>query len=264
MSTMNLRCVGKTCTDGPDDGPRWASADGRHGLLCRRCHDRLEQHLAELPARHDQLTEALSGGSGTGRDRRGTPEPPVPLNLGSHDHQTLMTASVVSWALLVREERGLRGPDTSTVATLAPWLLGQLDWIVQQPWVDDLAEELRDLSQTADAITRRRPLRNRLEPPCPQCGARELGRWDGAAQVDCAACGAVWDERYYPALVRLVLDTSGGCVTAAEAARELGVSAVNLRQLVSRGQLRKLGTVDGTARYSASDLERLKNAREAS
>jgi hypothetical protein len=262
---MNIRCVGKHCHDGPTDHdqpmPRW-SAPG--SLLCRRCTARLEQDLAELPAREQQVTATLDAAGGSGAERRGTPEPPVPLNIGSHDHLTLMTAAVVSWALLVREERGLRGPDRSTVTALAPWLLGQLDWITQQPWVDDMAEEIHDLSQVADAITRRKPLRNRLEPPCPACGARDLGRWDGASQVDCVACGAVWDERYYPALVRLVLDTSGGCVTAAEAAAELGITVSALRMLVSRGRLRKLGTVDGLARYSTSDLEQLKQDREAS
>lgn len=258
------RCVGKACSDGPllDDapGPRWAVTGT---MLCRRCTHTLEQHLTELPARRDRLHAILAGGGGRGTMRRGTPELPVPLNLSAHDHISHLIAVAISWTQLVREERNLHGPDSDDPSALAPWLLSQLDWIIQQPWVDDMAEELRDASAVADGLTGHRPLRNRLEPPCPHCKARELGRWDGAAQVDCASCGSVWDEKFYPALVRLVLDDSRGCMTAAEAAEQLGVTAGALRQLVSRGKVRKLGTVDGMARYSASDVEGIKTSRES-
>lgn len=270
--TEARRCVGKHCHDGPPillDGveqpaPRLVPTDGSTGLLCRRHYHALEQHLAELPAKTTELEQVLAGGRGGGGQRRGTPELPVPLNVAAYDHLQEVGGTLVSWALLVREERGLRGPDSDTPARLAPWLLGQLDWVAGQPWVDDFADEIRDLTVKADQITGRKPLRNRLEPPCPRCLARELGRWDGASEVDCGACGASWDERLYPAMVRLVLDDSGGCVTAEEAAGELGVTVGALRMLVNRGQVRKLGTVDGTARYSASDVERVKRIREAS
>ena len=92
---------------------------------------------------------------------------------------------------------------------------------------------------------------------CPSCGANTLGRWDGTEQVDCEACGRAWPREHYPAFVRLALDNSGGCLTAQEAAVKLGVSVQALRNKVTEGLVRKLGTVDGTARYSARDVEQL-------
>lgn len=252
------RCTGKACTDGPllDDQPAPRLAE--HGtMLCRRCTGHLEQHLAETGARVDQLRTALTGATGHGGSRRGTPEPPVPLNLAAHDHLGHLAAVLASWASLVREERGLRGPDGDDPKRLATWLQGQLDWLVEQPWVDDLAEELREVADKADAITGRRRLRHRLEPACPRCGARELGRDDGSERVDCASCGSSWDEKHYPALVRLALDDSQGCLTAEQAAERLETTVGAFRQRVHLGQVRKLGTVDGQARYSAADVEAL-------
>lgn len=259
-----IRCTGKTCADGPPlngetPAPRMADAAT---MLCRRCTRHLEQHLAEIPARCTQLRDALTGATGHGSSRRGTPEPPVPLNLAAHDHLGHLTALLASWASLVREERGLRGPDGDDPHRLSTWLLGQLDWLTRQPWVDDLAEELREAAVTADAITGRRLLRNHLEPACPSCGARELGRDDGADQVDCRACGESWPEARYPALVRLALDDSGGCVTAEQAAEQLGVSVGAFRNHVWRDRVRKLGTVDGQARYSAADVDSLAHELE--
>jgi uncharacterized Zn finger protein (UPF0148 family) len=247
-------CTGKDCKPQQDGTPR-LSQPGR--MLCRRCGERLEQNLAEAPARHDQLAAELAHVGGGGGMRRGTPELPVPLNVRAYVALGHLDAIVASWAALVREERHLHGPDSDNVGPLSAWMLSQLDWIVQQPWVDDMDEELREASRDADVITGMRPLRNRLEAACPRCGARELGRDDGADRVDCASCGSAWEESYYPALVRLALDDSRGCVTATEAAERLEMSVGAFRNIVHRGRVRKLGTVDGQARYSAADVEAL-------
>lgn len=257
---MTLRCVDPICLDGPADGdqpmPRWADAPG---LLCRKDAEKLEQRLAELESRRDALRSVLGGGpagaKGGNRPTKGSP--PIPLNISAHDHLTAMQAVVVSWVRMVCEERGLRGPDGSDVALLARWLLSQLDWLLEHPAVGDLCDEMRDLARVADGLTQVHPRWNRLDPACPTCGAQELGRMDGDEHVACRACGRQWHEREYPAFVRLALDESGGSCTAAEGAERAGVPAATFRQWVSRKKVRRLGTVDGLARYSTEDVDRM-------
>lgn len=251
-----IRCTDKLCLDGDpiDDlpAPRWALAST---MLCRRCAAALEQRLAETAAMVDLLRAHLGGHTTTRGDGRGSTAWPIPLNVNAHDLLQHYPAVLSSWVRMVCEERSLRGPDRPDPAVLSGWLLSQLDWLVEQPWVDDLADEIRDLSNTAHGITAVRHRRYRLEPACPSCDARELGRWDGSDQVDCASCGRSWPHERYPALIRLALDDSRGSLTASEAAQRLGVSASRVSQLVAAGRIKKLGTVDGTARYSTADVE---------
>lgn len=263
MTETGLRCADPACTDGPEapDGspmPRWA----KDGLLCRRCGTLLEQRLAEVPARREALRAELGGlrSSSRGENRPTKGSPPIPLNIPVHDHLEKIHATLVSWVLLVAEERALRGPDRDDDAILSAWLLSQFDWLLQHEAVGDFADEMRDLSRHADGLTQTREQWHRLEPLCPDCGARELGRWDGGDYVGCRSCGQRWAEEQYPMFVRLALDDSGGCVTAAEAVDRAQVAPATFRQWVSRGRVRKLGTVDGLARYSTADLDDVLNS----
>lgn len=249
-----MNCAGKPWICPPTGHDPHTALPGT--LLCGDCTRRLEQHLAELPARL-HLVQALHDGKQTPRrtDRPGG-DAPVPITVDAHDLLTHAPAILHSWTRLVCERRNLRGPDTPE--RLAPWLLGQLDWLVTQPWADDLADEIRDLTRAAERLARVNPHRIRLEPPCPSCQARELGRWDGTDQVDCNRCGRAWPRRDYPWMVRVALDDSRGCLTATEAAQRLGITVPGFRaHYVSAGRVRKLGTVDGTARYSAGDVDAL-------
>jgi hypothetical protein len=257
MTTDATRCIDPACNDGPplDDQP--APRYARVGLLCPRCALRLERRLAELPARHDELGQVLGGSQGTRAEGKRTKgAPPVPLNVAAHDHRQHMTGVLASWALLVREERGLRGPDTSTVAVLAPWLVQQTSWLVEQPWVDDLSAEVADLTRVADGITRRNPGWHRLPAPCPECAAFELGRKDGDSHVECRSCGLTYGEADYLHLVHVLASDEEQTVTAREGARLCNVKPETFRQWVTRGWIRRMGEAGGLARYSREDVER--------
>jgi hypothetical protein len=251
------RCIDKSCTDGPTIEDRPAPRLTRTGLLCDRCTGHLERRLAELPARADQVRSVLAGRRKSQSDgsRRTKGNPPVPLNLAAHDHLELMQATLVSWSQLVAEERDLRGPDIPTVQVLSGWLLNQLDWLRGQPWVDDLAEEMRDVSRTADGLARVQPQWNRLPAPCPGCDAHDLGRWDGDDHVGCAACGERWPEDDYARLVLVLASDSDRSLPMGEAVERAGVPAATFRQWVSRGKVRRLGTAEGQARYSVEDID---------
>lgn len=251
------RCVDSLCLDGPreDDQPRprWAT----RGLLCARCAGLLERRLAEMPATADQLRAILGAtGGGRGENRRTKGQPPVPLNIAAHDHLQHLAATLGSWVALAAEERGLRGPERQTPHHLSQWLLGHLDWLVQQPWVDDLSDELRDLTRTADGLTQVRPGWHRLPAPCPGCESLTLGRWDGDDAVGCATCGERWPEDAYARLVLVLAATTDQALDAAQAAHLAGVEVATIRQWVHRGRLKRLPG-DGPARYAARDVEAL-------
>lgn len=256
---MSGRCVDPACTDGPresDDEPMPRMT--RHGFLCQRCTDALERRLAELPARRNLLRAiaalVLSSRS-RGEHKPTKGDPPVEFNIAVHDHLEHLHGVIVSWVRLVCEERGLRGPDGNDIERLAPWLLGQLDWLTGQAWVGDMCDEIRDLTRVADGITQHIPGWHRLPAPCPACDHKTLGRWDGGDQVGCTNCGQQWPERDYPFLVRVLATDTGTSVTAAEAAERAAVEPATFRQWVSRGKVRRLGTVDGLARYSTADID---------
>lgn len=242
-----LACTGKQCP------PEVLAVDGT--MLCHDCTRRLERQLAEIPARLTLLKALHDGRQTPRRSDRPSGGSPAPINVDAHDLLQSIPAVLGSWTRLVCEERNLRGPDTHD--RCSAWLLGQLDWLVEQPWVDDFADELNDLVRAAESLTRVNRHRHRLTPTCPTCGARDLGRWDGSDQVDCDTCGRAWPQDQYPWMVRLAMDDSRGCVTAREAANQLGVTVGTVRNYVVDGRIRKLGTVDGEARYSAADVDAL-------
>lgn len=265
------RCLDPKCSDGPPldctcdpdavphhhaPGPRLTDDGDR---LCRRCADLLEKRIAELPARQRELRDNLGGlhshERGENRPTKGTP--PVPLNIAAHDHLTDMHAKVVSWVRMVAEERDLRGPDRDALTYLCPWLLSQLPYLLQHGAVGDLADEMRDLTRTADGLTRAQPQRHHLPAPCPDCEATELYRLDGADHVLCQSCGLTWHERDYDRLVLVLASDTRTSVTAKEAAVRAGVPASTFRRWVGEKKVRRLGTVDGIARYSTADLDAL-------
>jgi hypothetical protein len=248
---MTGRCVVTDCHDGPDldgePGPRMAKI----GLTCSRCHNRLERVLAELPATLTNLRAVLGGTTGgRAENRRTKGSPPLPLNVCVHDHLEHTHTLLVSWTRLVAEERSLRGPDHPNPA----WLLGQLSWIVDQPWVDDFDDEIREASRVAEALARSRPGWNQLSAPCPGCGGMTLGRWDGDDHVGCP-CGERWPERDYPRMVLVLATDPKRTLTAEEAAARAEVKPATFRQWVSRGHVRRAGTANGEARYRTEDVD---------
>lgn len=265
------RCHDPACTDGPaltdtdghpiPDPPRLADSPR---LLCRRCHQRLERRLAELPATLDAL-HAVLGGTVGGRGENARPKPGsrAPLVEDIHDHLQHVHATLVSWTLMVCQEQHLTVPRNLSTGRLASWLLARLDTLAAHPAAGDFAEEVRDCDRTARHLGRLDPQRHRLDAPCPEpdCGAHELHRYDGQSHVTCGACGHTWPEDEYTRLVLHVLDNRGGMVTAADVTA-LGIPGSTLRSWVARKQVRKLGTVDGVTRYSADDVHAMR-AKEA-
>jgi hypothetical protein len=139
-------------------------------------------------------------------------DPPAPVRLdvvGLVDRRTVyrfdgdtypVLAVLEAWARLVREERQLRKPTTpATILSEATLLIAHLDWVAAQPFIDDLASELRSTKSALHAaIGDHAP---RSVGPCPivdpehgPCTGRLYQDRYGRLSVTCNRCGEVWGE----------------------------------------------------------------------
>lgn len=178
------------------------------GPFCTAGYERLEQHIAELPALSDWLHANLPTGGNGEHDgsKRTKGEPPIPIRDEVHDHIVEIRDVLASWASNVAEERSLIGPQDNDPTKTATFLVTHLPWSVEQPWVEDLATEVAELSRTGHGLAPSRPRTYRLPAPCPSCDALELYRKDGDDYVSCQSCGRLWTEAEY---VRLVVVLAG-------------------------------------------------------
>jgi len=69
-----------------------------------------------------------------------------------------------------------------------------------------LALRLVGLHRSATATLGTTRGRDRMPLPCPRCEEQRLGRWHGAETIDCAACGAEWNETDYRRMTSILAD----------------------------------------------------------
>ena len=110
-------------------------------------------------------------------------------------------AMLEAWATLVRDERNLepcRRPPT--VTSEAGLLQAHIEWIITQPFVNDLADEIRQVkSALHSAIGDHAP---RPVGTCPvvhpdqesECGGKLYQDRYGGMSVTCRKCGETWGE----------------------------------------------------------------------
>lgn len=98
--------------------------------LCRHCRRTLERDLIALPGLWDRLGDHLapgSTGSGSGRVS-GTSSAPLPINPAVAELRDQIRHDLVTWAVLVSDERGLELP-ANTVPAIGAWLGRHVEWI---------------------------------------------------------------------------------------------------------------------------------------
>lgn len=234
------------CHDGRCRGclPRLAA----RGHLCEWCCGRLEHDVADAPAVVHHLRElARPFATIPAPDAGGARHVPASVVLVAEvvDAADDLHALLHSWADLVADERGLRGPthtgvrmSTTTLATfdgvtylrrgvavgittpdatlsVARWLLPHLDYAARRPWANDMRTELGSTLATLHA---RFPTPDDVERahivdvPCPRCDARTLTytppAWHRAAfRVECMNpdCAKVFSEDEWDRFKALVL-----------------------------------------------------------
>lgn len=124
-----------TCKNEPDKPcPGCLPAVAADGLyLCVRCTNRLVVDTATAATLWAELGLALIGQGGPGA--RGTnPQPGLALNGPAVEHRTLIRHTLVSWALLIAEERGIELPWRWTPWHTIPLPTGVLGPLNRQRW----------------------------------------------------------------------------------------------------------------------------------
>jgi hypothetical protein len=139
-------------------------------------------------------------------------DPPAPVRLdvvALLDRRTIarhpgdivpVLAILEAWARLVREERKVQPCQRrATVTSEAGTLLGHLDWIICQPWVDELAREIREVksalhSAIGDHAPRPVGTCPVIHPETGECGGKLYQDRYGGMSVTCRKCGETWGE----------------------------------------------------------------------
>jgi hypothetical protein len=180
----------------PRDGRAWRRADAGY-RTCSDCLDRVRERLAEVGTRYAALNPR-PGAQGTD----GGPRPP---GFGSRSPASDQVVAVRDWrssrvartwrggdgrihresqrpplsvlaelftlARHVADARGLGGPMRLTVADIARWLDGQLDWVSRQAGVVEFDRVLREL------VGQLRPLTGEPRP-------KRVGECPNVLQID--------------------------------------------------------------------------------
>ncbi len=109
-------------------------------------------------------------------------------------------AILEGWARLIREQRQLQPCQRqATVTSEASTLLSHIDWIICQPWVDDLAREIREVksalhSAIGDHAPRPVGTCPVIHPDTGECAGKLYQDRYGGMSVTCQRCGEAWGE----------------------------------------------------------------------
>ena len=185
-------------------------------LVCRHHHGWLRDSIDDIVITYGLLPHFYEPGTAVddGHQVKGKRvDPPAPVRLdvvALPDKRTVhrypgdivpVIAILESWARLVRDERKIQPcRQPATVTSEAGTLLAHLDWIIGEPFVADLADELRQVkSALHSAIGDHAP---RPVGTCPvvhpdedtECGGRLYQDRYGGMSVTCRKCGETWGE----------------------------------------------------------------------
>ena len=232
-----------TCVGAHDTDPPLA----HHGLICSRCHGRLARALDDIATLYPLLEELLIPGSVNGGGARSKPgsRPACDLDVADlRDARGTVHAEVSGWARIVIEERQLaaRPLDVEQAARL---LTIHLDWISEQPWVDEALVEICDAAWTIRRVCHDLP-----EPPigtCTDvdprgqadvCGGPLRIHSDAQVSVVCGRCGSSWAEADLPNILRVVQPSRRFPVPREWVAERYRVNPGQLRTWIWRKQVR--------------------------
>ena len=186
------------------------------GSVCPPCITAINATLADIDDLTRQLPAALLPGANRTEHVSGTPEPPLPLQLGPLDllmparplrlsqaavreDQTgdLSVASTLdTWVRDWRTYQYRERLPRPTVPRLVRWLRYRLHWACDNhPAMDDFADEIRELrGRLRSVLGYSAPQKERVKGvPCRQCDQLTLFRRPGDERIHCEdeACSAI-------------------------------------------------------------------------
>ena len=152
-----------------EDAPKRA-ADGL--ILCLWHRDRLERHLAELPALHQACEATLLGRGGTNGAGpvSGSQEPSWAVSDAPSHARQAIAVELHTWTRIVLDEGPWTVPPADTLTSLAAWLVARVDWCCARPWADEMARTIADTHREAWAAAYPNPARRIDLGPCVEAG----------------------------------------------------------------------------------------------
>lgn len=220
------------------------------GYTCAPCLDRLAQQLLDVQRESELLSAvpSMQQAHGTRGGTLASHRAPARLEAivltdkrtAADEHGTLGLLGVLaSWARVIREDRALAWPERVTVTTERRTLSAHIEWCAAQPWVDELAAEVRGL---LNQLRRANGTGERGPKPvgvCPtlyddgECGG-SLWLDDTRSDVTCGECGRVFAPDELRHLGDMLIGQ--GYVEVFRAEWFTGVPASTIRRWVAEGR----------------------------
>jgi hypothetical protein len=132
-----------TCQDSDCAGcqPRLA-LDGKR--LCRRDEESIATDARVAARLRAELAKVLIGSGQPGEKTSGTADRGMKLNDRAVEARTLIRHRLVSWSLMIAEERGFTLPDDTDEA-MAEFIATSAEWLSAHQCAGEAADELREL-----------------------------------------------------------------------------------------------------------------------
>ena len=209
----------------PDGTAQHVDGDGRvirpvpgQPIWCRKDADRITSELRRLPALAAKVVARRDGRLLTGTDhgdrtrtstRTGSPSPSPAFDVVD-DLASWLEDTAAELAEGIRAPWGVgRGSREKVrqVPAVTTWLGRRVTALLcHDTLAVDAGRAILSWAARLERAAGQDRLQHRLPLPCPACDLLTLVRDDGAAQVDCAACGRSWPESHYRHLVDVLAD----------------------------------------------------------
>jgi hypothetical protein len=113
--------------------------------LCDVCTNRIGEDAAAAAELWHELELVLARASGTGEKTSGSRERGLRVNERALEARTLIRHTLVSWCLMVSEERGIAAP-RDTVTAMGEYLNKHRQWLSAHPAAKDCSDEMWELA----------------------------------------------------------------------------------------------------------------------
>ena len=211
----------------------------------------LESHLDEVDFLIEQLLARLANdGTGQSSTRSASRSFPLPYREEIANARVQLEGVLVGWARIVSEEQGIALPKAN-VKAVAKYLTKNLPWLIDQPFIDELFNEVDDAIEGCHrALTQREPTLTIGTCPgthvdgSPCTGVLMVTPLDRV--IACKECDTTWEADTWPRLGLLLGCDPVGPVDAYVASarlHDLGytITPATIRKWVQRGKVHTVG-----------------------
>lgn len=138
--------------------------------------------------------------------------------------------------------------ETPTVASECAFLVHHIDWIAEQQWVDELADDVRRIRGELRSVTRDRDIED-LHLACTSCGWHDIQSMGNGTWFRCTGCDQTWTE------AELSKHAERARPRPLKACAEVhGVSVRTLRRAIERGELKHVAADGSTRLFDPLDV----------